>query len=520
MATKNVVFALSSILLIAGCAQDASLLEPKVSKNAQTNTTAPISIIDLGTLGGSSSEAYGINDQGQVVGSSLNAQFQTRAFVWSAATGMRDLGTLGGRTAVAKDINNAGQVVGYSQTSNGAVHAFLWTPAGGMQDLGTLGGDRSEANSINDYGEIVGVSRIAPNASRERAFFRYVSSGALRDLGILGNRTAFYDGSSAAAINNNGLIAGTSSSPERDSQAAYWLSGTPDKFGLGQVLGALYNQATAINNKNQIVGFSLLEGVNDQRAFIWRSGTGLINLPEGARWPNAISDDGVVVGSGGTYNAFYWSATMGLQDLPTFDQFAQVRGINSQRQAVGAVAFPGSGTGDNGGRNLRAALWNLPPESFESLWDDAARPALEADPEVAALELGVRFKSAVAGQVVGIRYFLGLQSGGRVDSVSLWDDQGRQIATSNVDFQDAGGWQRVDFPTPVQVQPGRIYTASYHTLSGHYPITEPYFTRTYQRGVLEAPTNAGVYRYGLKSGFPNQAYNNSNYWADVVFKPQ
>jgi probable HAF family extracellular repeat protein len=516
MNIKHALFALSGLLVLTvSCNQNSATPAPVKRSQMQAAMDAPI---DLGTLGGSSSEAHDINNQGQVVGSSENAQFQTRAFIWSAATGMRDLGTLGGNTAVAQDINNAGQVVGYSQTASGAVHAFLWTDSTGMQDLGTLGGDRSEATSINDYGEIVGVSRTTPNSLRERAFFRHVSGGALRDLGILGNRTAFYDGSSAVGINNNGLIAGTSSSAERDSQAMYWVAGTPDKLSLGQVPSAFYNQATAINNRNQIVGFSLLQGENNQRAFIWRPGTGLVTLPEGAWRPNAISDDGVVVGNGGDRNVFYWSTTTGLQSLPTFNQFARVNGVNNKRQAVGAAAFPGSGSSDNGGPNLRAALWNLPLESYASLWDDTVRPDLEADPEVAALELGVRFKSSVAGQIVGIRYFLGLQSGGRIDSVSLWDDQGRQIATTKVDFQIAGGWQRADFSTPVSIQSGRTYTASYHTLSGRYPVSEGYFTNPYQRGVLEAPESAGVYRYGSESGFPDRTYNSSNYWVDVVFK--
>jgi probable HAF family extracellular repeat protein len=116
----------------------------------------------LGTLGGSSSSAMGINDAGQVVGSSLIAPVKgssaTHPFLWTAAGGMQDLGTLGGTDATALGINSSGAVVGYSDVADGHTHAFLWTAAGGMQDLGTFGGFTSVAYAINDKNQVVGYA--------------------------------------------------------------------------------------------------------------------------------------------------------------------------------------------------------------------------------------------------------------------------------------------------------------------------------------------------------------------------
>ena len=86
--------------------------------------------------GGSSSEASGINNHGQVVG------VAGYAFLYTPGSGMADLGTLGGFPLAieASGINNLGQVVGGSYTATGAYHAFLYTPGSGMTDLGTLGG--------------------------------------------------------------------------------------------------------------------------------------------------------------------------------------------------------------------------------------------------------------------------------------------------------------------------------------------------------------------------------------------
>jgi len=71
-----------------------------------------------------------------------------------------DLGTLGGTSSEAAGVNNPGEVVASSTTAAGVSHAFLYRN-GLMFDLGTLpGGSASQATAINDRGDIVGYSAV------------------------------------------------------------------------------------------------------------------------------------------------------------------------------------------------------------------------------------------------------------------------------------------------------------------------------------------------------------------------
>jgi probable HAF family extracellular repeat protein len=84
-------------------------------------------------------------------------------FVWQDGV-MTDLGTLGGTFSGAAGINDRGQIAGSSTLSNvpgSAQHAFLWQD-GVMVDLGTLGGgDLSSGFQINNQGHVVGQARDA-----------------------------------------------------------------------------------------------------------------------------------------------------------------------------------------------------------------------------------------------------------------------------------------------------------------------------------------------------------------------
>ena len=84
---------------------------------------------------------------------------------------MTKMGTLGGTWSQAYAINNKGQITGLAYTKNGSAHAFIANCATcPLKDLGTFAGSTSTVwgFGINDSGVVVGQSTFRRDLSRLR----------------------------------------------------------------------------------------------------------------------------------------------------------------------------------------------------------------------------------------------------------------------------------------------------------------------------------------------------------------
>jgi hypothetical protein len=150
-----------------------------------------------------------------------------------------------------------------------------------------------------------------------------------------------------------------------------------------------------------------------------------------------------------------------------------------------------------------------------TLFTDSDTPGSASWPDASAIEVGVRFSSDVAGQVLGVRFYKGTLNTG-THTGSLWSSTGELLATATFQGETGSGWETVLFSQPVTVAAGITYEASYSTTVGYYAVTVNGFADPLDRGHLHVPASGGVYHYG--SGFPDST-SAHNYWVDVIFRP-
>ncbi len=305
---------------------------------------ADYAITYLGSLSESftMSRPLGINERGQVVGWSLNASNQYRAFLWDSTNGIQDIGDLGGGISMATGINDAGQIVGSSRDSTGQFLTFIWDSDGGMQRFSDISNHNIIGVTINNSGQIAGGFFDA--SGRSQAFYWDITHGT-QLLGNLNENPLYapYSQSEAAVINNNGQVIGWADDTSNNDRAFLWdsVNGMQNLGALG-TSGGNYSRAWGVNDAGQVVGKS------NNRAFLWDNIHGMRDIGTlGGDYALAfdINNDGLIVGV--SHNSLSQDrATLWHNDtiidlnifLPADSDFfllTQAIGINDNGQIIG-----------------------------------------------------------------------------------------------------------------------------------------------------------------------------------------
>lgn len=207
-------------------------------------------------------------------------------------------------------------------------------------DVGTLGGVGSSAAAVNEAGDVAGSSNTSwgePHGFRWR-------DGVMTGIHSMGGW-----GAEAFDISEDGWVVGSGGISAGYAVAMYWFGYDPHPVGT---LGNRWSQAFAINNDHVIVGRSPnANGIVE--AFRWADGAivGIGGLAEGdysEAWD--LNDAGVIVGeagtAGGSVHAVRWQNGV-IEDLgtssPNFES-SWARGISEAGTIVGGTQVANGGS--------------------------------------------------------------------------------------------------------------------------------------------------------------------------------
>jgi probable HAF family extracellular repeat protein len=345
------IITLLSITNLAAFAQEQS--------TKQSGPPLRYTLTDLGTLGGTFSQGFGVNDKGWVVGfSTTEGDVGLHAFLWRDGV-MTDLGTLGGSDplpySLALSINNRGEIVGFSETSiadpsgeNFCGDFLVCLPVvwrrGAITTLPILGGNNGVATDINGRGEVVGRtdgSQFDPacdpsftgtpvlwekgrvhelptipgdhhgnvesiNDTGQASGFTFdCQTGSFHPVLWQNGKAMAITGLEPVDINNRGEATGTGGD-ENVQQAVLW------KNGVVTILETLPDTAeshgNSINDKGQVTGQSCSpNGWPDCTVFVWRNGIvrdlNALTTPGSSLFaldPGRMNARGQIVGFAGT----------------------------------------------------------------------------------------------------------------------------------------------------------------------------------------------------------------------------
>jgi hypothetical protein len=297
---------------------------------------------------------------------------------------------------------------------------------------------------------------------------------------------------------------------------------TSSNTSVATITGA--GLATAVNPGSTTI-MATLSGVSGSAGLTVQAASLTITTASLSNGTQNVSYSAALTASGGT-TPYTWLIPSGLPPGLTLN--SSTGAITGTPTSVGTYSFTAQVTdAGNPAQNATKALSIVisAPQTSYTIWSGTAVPGVVDAGADSPLELGVKFKSDVAGTITGIRFYKASTNTG-THIGTLWSSNGTKLATATFTGETASGWQQVNFATPVAISANTVYVASYHTNVGHYGFDEYYFATA---GVDNPPLHAladgvsggnGVYRYGSNSIFPNQSWHASHAWVDVVFSRQ
>ncbi len=299
----------------------------------------------------------------------INLLQNKRAFVIDG-NGMRSLGTLpNGGDSFAYGISNNGNIVGHAMNSTNTATSFFYR-YNTMRDIGTY--PPNDELNLNSFAYAVNTAGLIAG--------NIYTSGVIWDINRVSNYPPFphfteatepgtYRPSVVYDINDKDQAAGTLVA---DGRAFRWQSGNLEKL---KAFSYADDYGYAINNHGAVAGKGLLVSPLRYHAVIWPSPSQHYDLGTlGGTNSSAqdINDNSTVVGysetATGETHAFIWRAKLGMQSLGTLGgKNSKAFSINTQGIIVGESETV---TGETHATRWHVSICKFYPDSITEICDD------------------------------------------------------------------------------------------------------------------------------------------------------
>jgi Domain of unknown function (DUF4082) len=163
-----------------------------------------------------------------------------------------------------------------------------------------------------------------------------------------------------------------------------------------------------------------------------------------------------------------------------------------------------------------------PPETDITIFNSQIPDGIRGNDSTGGIELGVKFWSAVAGEIKGIRFYKTSGDAG-THIAQLYSSDGILLDSSTFINETDSGWQQAVFIHDFPIAANTTYVAAYYSSLGNYIFTHNGLKSAITHGPLTALADGtdginGIFKYTNTPDLPDSGYLSSNYWVDVIEK--
>lgn len=467
----------------------------------------------------------------------------------------------------------------YKSTANTGTHVgSLWTAGGTLLARATFSGESASGWETADFDQPVAVtagttyiaSYHAPNghyAATGSVFSSPVDNPPLHTIANAVSANGVYAYASTPTYPNNdfnatnywvdvlftptavpGQVTGVTATAGHAAATVSWTppssGGTPTSYDVIPYIGTTAQTAKTVSG-SPLATSTTVSGLTPGTAYTFKvrasntNGPGPLSAASNAVTPQSAvapgAPTGVVAAAGESSAHVSWTAPASDGGTAitgyTVTPYAGATALPATTAGASATSASVTGLADGTAYTFKVTATNA-VGSTDSAASASATPGHtlldfgtpdridSGDPD--AIEVGVKFTADQAGVVTGVRFYKSAANTG-THVATLWTAGGTQLARATVSGESDSGWQTVDFAQPVTLTAGTTYIASYHAPNGHYSATGSMFATAIDAPPLHTIANSvsgnGVYGTSSTPTFPNNSFNATNYWVDVLFTP-